>query len=95
MSTLKPFFDGTETLPNGVTKDHYCSPRVTLETCNAIFIQLVPISDLRCFYMFWKDDIERTRVASRTRQRIRDLRPGDLISIEGFQRQIETFTIYR
>ena len=40
-------------LPAGVTRDRYCSPNINLEKCEALYIELERLEDLRFQFMYW------------------------------------------
>ncbi|MEO8270300.1 MAG: hypothetical protein ABI557_11315 [Aureliella sp.] len=80
--------------PPGVTRDRYCSPNVTLETAWAIYVELEPLAELRCAFMFWKGDRMQPGLTI-DKPRIRDLRPGDTLVLDGWKRLVEKVEIYR
>ena len=80
--------------PPGITRDRYCSPNVTLETAWAIFVELEPLAELRCAFMFWKGD-PRPAELTIDKPRIRDLRPGDEIVMDGWRRLVVKVEIFR
>ncbi|MFN3192698.1 MAG: hypothetical protein ACE361_19455 [Aureliella sp.] len=84
-----------EPLPEGVSRDRYCSPRVSLETCEALLIELEPLSDLRFEYMFWRGLCTSPPMKSETKPRLRDLRPGDEVVVEGFRRIVRVVKVFR
>ena len=89
MSSHNPFrTEQHARLPDGVTRDRFCSPSVSLESCHAILITVKSLEDVRCEYMFWRDDAKRIACRCQNRQRIRDLRPGDKIVVDGWLRQV-------
>ena len=95
MSTHNPFSIPPADLPSGVLRDRYCSPYVTLENCTAVTIELDEVGQLQTTYRFWRTDQKRIRVRCRSRRRIRDLRKGDVISVEGKRRTVRSITIFR
>lgn len=80
--------------PPGITRDQYCSPNVTLETAWAILIEVEPLEDLRCAFMVWRGDKQAPRIKS-DKGRVRDLRPGDTVEVEGWLRKVARVEIYR
>ena len=80
--------------PPGITRDRYCSPSVTIETCYALFIVLEPLEDLRTTFMFWRNT-QPTPPFKGAKPRLRDLRPGDQVVVEGWRRKIAKVEIYR
>ena len=80
--------------PPGISRDRYCSPNVTLETAWAIYVELEPLAELRCAFMFWKDDPRPVGLII-DKPRIRDLRPGDTIVLDGWTRVVGKLEIYR
>ncbi len=80
--------------PPGITRDHYCSPNVTLETAWAIYVELEPLAELRSAFMFWKGDPRPVGLVI-DRPRIRDLRPGDAIVVDCWRRLVVRVEIYR
>lgn len=81
--------------PPGITRDRYCRPNVTLENCAALFIQLEPLKDLRCDFMFWRGAKWDAAFRSSKVRRLRDLRPGDLVEYGGFRRLVKQVEIFR
>lgn len=77
-----------------VPKDRYCSPYVSLETASAIYVEVEPLCDMRHQFMFWKNNrLPEGLVIFAAR--IRDLRPGDRIVFQGFERRVLLVQIYR
>ena len=83
-----------DALPDGVTRDRYCSPLVDLESCYALYIELEPLEDLRFQFMYWRG-IDSSPKLETTKARMRDLRPGDVVTFEGWRRVVKIVQIYR
>lgn len=79
-------------LPDGVTKDRYCSPRVNLENCSALYIELERFEELRFQFMYWRG-LDTSPPLQMTKKRLRDQRPGDVVA--GWRRAVRVVTIYR
>ncbi len=77
-----------------VPKDRYCSSRVDLETASAFYVELEPLVGMRTQFMFWRQD--KPPVGLRIfASRIRDLRPGDKVVYQGFERVVSSVQVYR
>ena len=81
--------------PPGITRDRYCRSNVTIESCAALFIELEPLEDLRCCFMFWRGYPFDTAFQSSRIKRLRDLRPGNQVLCDGRHRTIKRVEIYR
>ena len=82
-------------LPAGVIRDRYCSPKVTVESCYALLIELEPADGARTHYMYWRGDRETPGMKSETKGSIRELRPGDTVFVEGRKRTVKIVQVYR
>lgn len=78
-----------------IARDRYCSPNVTIETCHAILLHFQELKGAVPRLMVWRQDQHRPKFQSRTKKRIRDLRTGDVIVLEGRIRKIIAVEIYR
>ncbi len=81
-------------LPDGVTRDRYCSERVDLENCHALYIELEKLEDLRFQFMYWRG-LNTSPPLTSDKKRLRDLRPGDVVFFEGRLRAVRVIQIFR
>ena len=76
-------------LPPGVTRSSDILGHVTLDNCEAIMLWF---GALRC-RVVWKG--RNRNVRPLTKHRIRDLRPGDHVSVGGREEQVTAVEVYR
>ena len=81
-------------LPDGVTRDRYCSPAVDLESCHALYIELEQLEDLRFQFMYWRG-LNTSPPLQTDKARLRDLRPGDVVVFEGWRRVVRVVRVFR
>ncbi len=81
-------------LPAGVLRDRYCSPFVGLENCSALYIELEPLDDQRCQFMYWRG-LKSAPPLECSKPRLRDLRPGDRVVFDGWKRKVRLVLVYR
>ena len=92
---MNPIPEQSAELPAGVTRDRYCSPKVTLEACYALLIELEPADAARTHYMYWRGDKETPGMKSQTKAGLRELRPGESVFVEGKKRTVKVVQVYR
>ena len=84
----------TTGLPPGVTRSREVRPTATLETCDAIELQLQPKGEEAArSVIVWRHGPKHVRPL--TRSRIRDVRPGDLVQFRGKDELVIGVEIYR
>ena len=80
-------------LPNGVTREQHCPSHINLDNCSAI-----------SFSFKLEGEARGQAVISRTstiefkpvdKDRVRDVRPGDRVIIEGVERVIDLVEVFR
>ena len=81
-------------LPDGVTRDRYCSPLVNLENCHALYVELERFEDKRFQFMYWRR-IDSSPQLQTNKKRMRDLRPGDIVVFEGWKRVVRLVQVFR
>jgi hypothetical protein len=73
-------------LPEGVTRDPYCGPETTLETCEAIALRVRQPDGREVTWICWRENRSPKAAIIRplNKRRLRDLRAGDRVRV-GYQ----------
>ena len=79
---------------DGVPKDRYSGPNATIENCYAFYVELEPLEGIRYQFMFWRGEKMPSGLTI-FKQRIRDVRPGDVVIFEKFRRTVARVQIFR
>lgn len=86
---------GNDNQTDGITRDRYASPTVTIETCHAIRFYFQPGPDgSERVAIVWRDSPSRVRPVE-SGKRLRDLRPGDRVLFNGNEETLIAVEIYR
>lgn len=80
---------------DNIARDRYCAPNVTIENCHAILLHFKELKGAVPRLMVWRQDAQRPKIKCETKSRVRDLRAGDVIVLEGRSRKIIAVEIYR
>jgi hypothetical protein len=84
-----------ENLPDGVMRERYVSKSVTLENCQAIrFYFDPPIGSVEHSVIVWRNRPAKMKPLE-TVKRLRDLRPGDKVIVNGKTETMIAVEIYR
>jgi hypothetical protein len=75
-----------------VILNEQCNPRQTLDSAHALQFRLAPPQPWRSVIV-WRDGHKPIRPL--TKKRLRDLRPGDVVTYEGQRETIYAVEIYR
>ena len=80
---------------DNIARDRYCRSNVTIENCHAILLHFKELKGAVPRLMVWRQDTQRPTIKCETKNRIRDLRTGDVVVLEGRIRKIIAVEIYR
>ncbi len=80
---------------DNIARDRYCSANVTIENCHAILLHFKDLKGAVPRLMVWRKDTQRPKIKCEAKKRVRDLRTGDVVVVEGRIRKIIAVEIYR
>ena len=77
-------------LPDGVTREQYCTQGTNLDNCHALRITIEQTYQV----MVWRDR-GQPKITCESKPRVRDLRPGDEVKFEGRRWTVKAVEIFR
>ena len=85
-------------LPDGVTRDEYCNPAATLETCQAVRLYLETGPGLASkSWIIWRTNHNPRAVSIRpiSKKRITELRAGDRVRVGATVERVVGLEVFR